>query len=92
MVPSTPSLSEEPFCQAPPSPGMGAGNAGGGIRICGSQDCRRDIPVVRAIRCGRADRQARGVASRRMVPLEVAVFPALSVAEAVRFTHHPWKR
>ena len=84
-VPSTPSLSEEPFCQAPPStrywvlamPEVASESVA--VRTAG-ETYQLFEPSGAA---GLTDRLG-GVASRRMVPLEVAVFPALSVAVAVR--------
>ena len=55
-VPSTPSLKRGTVL-----PGaavhliLGAGNAGSGIRSRGGQNCRRDIPIIRSVRCGWAD-------------------------------------
>jgi hypothetical protein len=84
-VPSTPSLNEAPFCQAPPStlywvlltPEVASESVA--VRTAGE--------IYQLFDPSGADgltERVGGVLSRRIVPLDVAVFPALSVAVAVR--------
>jgi len=73
-------------------PVLGAGNARGGIRVCGGQACGETYQLFDPSGVDGLTERVGGVVSRRIVPLVVAVFPALSVAVAVRLYTPSWKQ